>query len=66
MSRRGLTRREAQVVSHLARGETNAQIALSLGLSRRTIEKHLERVFAKLGVSNRTQALMRAWVRAAR
>ncbi|MFQ5779122.1 MAG: LuxR C-terminal-related transcriptional regulator [Terriglobia bacterium] len=52
----GLTAREAEVLAWVARGKTNAEIGAILGLSPRTVQKHLERVFSKLGVENRTAA----------
>ncbi|PKU25917.1 response regulator transcription factor [Telmatospirillum siberiense] len=54
--RLGLTAREADVLAWLARGKANRDIGEILGLSPRTVEKHLELVFAKLGVDNRTAA----------
>ena len=51
-----LSRREADVVLLLSQGKTNAEIAIILGMSKRTAEKHLERIFAKLGVETRTAA----------
>jgi DNA-binding CsgD family transcriptional regulator len=57
----GLTMREAEVVSHLARGRANADIAASLELSRRTVDKHVERAFRKLGVSSRSAAAAQVW-----
>jgi DNA-binding response OmpR family regulator/DNA-binding CsgD family transcriptional regulator len=54
--RLGLTVREADVLAWLARGKANRDIGEILGLSPRTVEKHLELVFAKLGVDNRTAA----------
>jgi DNA-binding CsgD family transcriptional regulator len=52
----GLTRREAEVLAWVAEGKTNAEIGGILGLSSRTVGKHLERVYAKLGVETRTAA----------
>lgn len=52
----GLTTRETEVLSWLSKGKTNRDIAQILGLSPRTIDKHLEQVYAKLGVENRTAA----------
>lgn len=52
----GLTSRESEVLSWLSKGKTNRDIAQILGLSPRTIDKHLEQVYAKLGVENRTAA----------
>jgi DNA-binding CsgD family transcriptional regulator len=54
-----LTVRESEVVSWLAAGRTDRQIASALGLSPRTIQKHLEHVYRKLGVTTRTAAVMR-------
>ena len=52
----GLTTREGEVLSWLRKGKTNRDIAQILGLSPRTIDKHLEQIYAKLGVENRTAA----------
>lgn len=52
----GLTVREAQVAGWLAKGKSNRDIADILALSPRTIDKHLELLFAKLNVENRTAA----------
>jgi DNA-binding response OmpR family regulator/DNA-binding CsgD family transcriptional regulator len=52
----GLTTREGEVLSWLAKGKTNRDIAQILGLSPRTIDKHLEQIYSKLGVENRTAA----------
>jgi DNA-binding NarL/FixJ family response regulator len=52
----GLTVREAEVLGWVARGKTNRDIGEILGLSPRTVNKHLEHVFAKLGVETRTAA----------
>ncbi len=54
--RYGLTQREAEVLSWIARGKSNRDIAAILSLSPRTVDKHLEVVFAKLQVENRTAA----------
>lgn len=52
----GLTLREGEVLSWLSKGKTNRDIAQILGLSPRTVDKHLEQIYAKLGVENRTAA----------
>src|ERR1700687_4607515 len=52
----GLTTREGEVLSWLSKGKTNRDIAQILGLSQRTVDKHLEQIYAKLGVENRTAA----------
>ncbi|PTY37989.1 DNA-binding response regulator [Saccharospirillum sp. MSK14-1] len=51
-----LTDREAEVLYWVANGKTNREVAQILELSPRTVNKHLEQVFAKLGVDNRTAA----------
>jgi DNA-binding CsgD family transcriptional regulator len=56
----GLTRRQAEVLRHLAAGFSNAQIARRLAVSERTVAKHLENVYARLGVTSRTAAVARA------
>jgi ATP/maltotriose-dependent transcriptional regulator MalT len=50
----GLTDREIQVLSLVAAGETNRQIAVSLGISEHTVARHLSNIFDKLGLSSRT------------
>ena len=52
----GLTRREAEVLALVAAGRSNREIAASLVLSPKTVARHLSNIFAKLGVSSRTQA----------
>ncbi len=63
-----LTPRELEMLRGAARGLGNKQIAAELGVSARTVQTHLTRVFAKLGVSSRTEAVLYAikmgWVRA--
>jgi DNA-binding NarL/FixJ family response regulator len=62
-----LTPRELDVLRAAARGLGNKQIAAELGMSARTVQTHLTRVFAKLGVGSRTEAVLLAlregWVR---
>lgn len=52
-----LTPRENQVLDWLARGKTNRDIAEILGMSPRTVNKHLEHIFVKLGVETRSAAV---------
>jgi DNA-binding NarL/FixJ family response regulator len=52
----GLTAREGEVLQWLSKGKTNRDIAQILGLSPRTVDKHLEQIYSKLGVENRTAA----------
>ncbi|MDP2255689.1 MAG: helix-turn-helix transcriptional regulator [Polaromonas sp.] len=56
----GLTQREADVMHWLACGKTDAEIAALLSISPRTVQKHLEHIYVKLGVETRTAAVMRA------
>jgi DNA-binding NarL/FixJ family response regulator len=51
-----LTQREAEVLHRVIQGKTNRDIADILGMSPRTVDKHLEHVFEKLGVETRTAA----------
>lgn len=52
-----LTVREAEVLMWLARGKANRDIGEILGLSPRTVNKHLEQIYAKIGVENRAAAV---------
>jgi DNA-binding response OmpR family regulator/DNA-binding CsgD family transcriptional regulator len=52
----GVTGREADVLLWIANGKTNREIGQILEMSPRTVNKHLEQVFRKLGVENRTSA----------
>lgn len=52
----GTTERESEVLFWIAQGDTNREVAERLSLSPRTINKHLELIFTKLGVDNRTRA----------
>jgi HD-GYP domain-containing protein (c-di-GMP phosphodiesterase class II) len=56
----GLTARETEVLRWLARGASNPQIAAALVVSRKTVEHHVEAVYAKLGVHSRSAATLRA------
>jgi DNA-binding CsgD family transcriptional regulator len=55
----GLTPRETELLHWLAEGKGNSEIAMILGMNRRTVEKHFENIFAKLGVESRAAALRR-------
>jgi DNA-binding NarL/FixJ family response regulator len=55
-----LTPRELDVLRSLTTGKTNREIAHDLHLSLSTVKRHLERIIAKLGVSDRTQAAVKA------
>jgi len=54
-----LTARELQVLQLLARGLPNKQIALQLGISEHTVKFHVSSIYARLGVSSRTEAVRR-------
>ncbi|MBO6895661.1 MAG: helix-turn-helix transcriptional regulator, partial [Roseibium sp.] len=55
-----LTPREAEVLYWLTLGKTNRDISAILGLSARTVNKHLEQIFQKMGIDNRTSAAVMA------
>lgn len=55
----GLTPREGEALRWLGEGKTNPEIAIILGISVRTVHKHVERIFLKLGVENRQSALLK-------
>ena len=55
-----LTERELAVLRLLAEGLHNKQVATRLGISRRTVERHCDSIYAKLGVGSRTEAVVRA------
>ncbi len=54
--RHGLTEREAEVLLWISRGKANREISEILGISPRTVNKHLEQVFEKMGIENRASA----------
>ena len=56
-----LSAREREVLRHLAAGHTNRQIADTLMVSPHTVARHVEHIYAKLGVSNRTAATAYAY-----
>ncbi|MGZ8994769.1 MAG: response regulator transcription factor, partial [Burkholderiaceae bacterium] len=55
-----LTARERDILEWLGAGKTDKDIAAILAISPRTVQKHLQRIYEKLGVENRTAAVMRA------
>lgn len=55
-----VTEREREVLALVAAGKTNGEIAAVLAISDRTVQKHLEHIFQKLGVETRTAAAVRA------
>ena len=55
-----LTPRERAVLEGIAEGQDNTEIAASLGISEKTVRNHITRVFDKIGVEHRYQAIVRA------
>ena len=53
-----LTAREEEVLTLIARGMANKEIAQQLGLSERTVHNHVSNVLSKLNLANRTQAAL--------
>ena len=54
-----LTAREKEVLQFMAKGLANKQIAVSLNISEHTVKFHLSSMYAKFGVSSRTEAIRR-------
>jgi DNA-binding CsgD family transcriptional regulator len=54
----GLTKREAEVLFWVAKDQNNREIALLLGCSEKTVQKHLEHIYRKLGVQTRAGAIV--------
>lgn len=59
-SRPKLTPRELEILEHVARGETNREIAQKLYISEKTVKNHLTNIFRKIEVEDRTQAALYA------
>lgn len=58
-----LSKRERDVLRHLAEGQSNKEIAATLGVSERTVKFHVTSIFNKLGAENRAQAVTIAHAR---
>lgn len=56
----GLTKRQAEILFWMAKGKADADISFLCNISRRTVHKHRENIFTKLGVETRTAAMLRA------
>lgn len=56
----GLTAREAEILERIAQGLDNAQIAAHLGMAEKTVRNHITHIFDKIGVENRSQAIVLA------
>jgi DNA-binding NarL/FixJ family response regulator len=59
----GLSTREQEVLSKLREGKSNKEIGGMLGISPRTVQKHLQRVYQHLGVGTRAEAIVRTQAR---
>ena len=53
------SQREAELARLLSRGQSNRELAVALNMAPDTVKWHLKNIFGKLGVSNRTQAVLR-------
>jgi DNA-binding NarL/FixJ family response regulator len=60
ISSKSLTPRELDVLKWVVKGKTNQEIGMELGISQKTVEKHLESVFSKLKVTSRVEAAVLA------
>ena len=56
----GLSAREAEILLWVAQGKSNYEVSVILNISAATVKKHLENIYAKLGVENRNSASLRA------
>ena len=56
----GLNDREVEVLTWVARGKTSAEIALIIGLTKRTVDFHIDNARGKLGAATRTEAVIKA------
>jgi DNA-binding NarL/FixJ family response regulator len=59
----GLSLREAQIMSLIADGRSNGEIAAQLVLAEKTVKNHVNRIYAKLGTESRAAAIVR-WTEA--
>ena len=55
-----LTPRELEILELIARGQSNADIALHLSISPHTVRNHINRLFSKIGVGDRAKAIVAA------
>ena len=58
-----LSRREIEVLEHVAQGETSKEIAAALGIRERTVNWHIAQAFARLGAGSRSEAVALAMER---
>jgi DNA-binding NarL/FixJ family response regulator len=61
-----LTTREESILQRMSKGSTNRAIAEELGISSETVKEHVQKILKKMGVSDRTQAVLlalrRGWI----
>jgi DNA-binding CsgD family transcriptional regulator len=57
----GLTKRESEILLHIESGKSDAAVATLCGISKRTVQKHVENIFKKLNVETRTAAVRRVF-----
>ena len=55
-----MSKREREILVHIASGQTNAEIGEALFISEKTVRNHITRIFEKLGVTSRAQAIVLA------
>ena len=62
-----LSPREMEILQHIAKGQSNKEVAYELGISRQTVKNHMTSILSKLAVNDRTQAALyavrRGWIR---
>jgi DNA-binding NarL/FixJ family response regulator len=62
-----LSPREMEILQHIAKGQSNKEVAYALGISRQTVKNHMTSILRKLAVNDRTQAALyavrRGWIR---
>jgi DNA-binding CsgD family transcriptional regulator len=56
----GITRREAEILFWITQGKTGGVIATLCNISLRTVQKHIENIYRKLGIETRNSAMLRA------
>jgi DNA-binding CsgD family transcriptional regulator len=59
MTKNQFSVREQDVIASLLQGKSNKEIALTLGIANRTVESHLGNIYAKLGITSRTEAVIK-------
>ena len=60
LAQKGLSHREGEVLFWVSQGKSNQEVGIILHISHRTVSKHLERIYIKLGVESRTAAVLQS------